>query len=661
MFEAFFKGEAILLAPILIVFSGALGAEILALTARVSVNRLLDDRMAIFERPLISILLGSVVIGMFLYGVSLFGWLGIKSAYTIVAIEFLALLRGQFIRDVRASIWSLSVGLRETGRFTAANILIALAFLGGFALLSLVFAARPSFDADTSSTYIWAAKQFAYHGSLFDNGHAIGAMAKSGFLQLDYGLLLASPMLGHALLILLTVVGVALLFTLLTRIAGAAFALLSLVVLLASQFAFEAFVVPAKFDGLSFAYGAAVLSLTLRAAQKGITLGETILIAAFIGSAASLSYNNLIAGVVFALACAALILRRENKAGLFLAGIAAGIFAAAPTYLQNLMLYANPIYPFAGKVFPAGIGSTIPATSYFAKYIDFLGRDMTISSLRELPTLLTGILTDNGLSSLQASRETWFGLYFAATTVASVLVLATVIWALVCRKENVDIFRLLAGAGWIIIVLSWAYTQHILRYLCFAMPLAMAAMAYITDDIQRLVRRWCRPASVAVPVVTIALSALCFHDWFAVEFAKYKEVGVWLLGGQSSEEYFEKNYRYGGIYAFGEVISQLNHELPPGSKILSFINGNSYFSAGFDVYLGNGSNALPAPDGVAKPLTEFASWEEWRAHLTTQGFEYVVIEPKYLYLTPQEEPAVLGFMAAEKPWQVIGTTNVYKL
>ncbi|MBO6538850.1 MAG: hypothetical protein JJ969_05550 [Rhizobiaceae bacterium] len=657
MFEAFFKGEGFLFAPVLVVFCGALGAQVSRWLVRLEPGARTSGPLEPLERVLLDILFGSVLIGLLLYLASLIGLLR-TGAYAVLLLQAIALVRGAFVRNLGLCLRSTILAMQDTGFIGAAALVFAIALMGGVSALWLLFTVQPSFDADTSTTYIWAAKQFALHGTLYDNGHAIGAMAKSGFLHLAYGLLLASPLLAHAWLVALTAAGMTLLILVLTRIGGVVAAVFLLTVVFVSGFALEAYVMPAKFDGITLAYGVAALAALARAARNGVLMEDAVLLGAFAGAATSLSYNNIIVGGLFFIAAIGLVVQQKGKFTLVLAGIAAGALAATPTYLQNLLLHSNPVYPFAGSVFPSGIGSTIPEATYFAEYIGLLREQYAISSIAELPGLLSGILTEDGLTALQAGKETWFGWTFLATLPAAMWVLGSALYPAVSRRERVDIVRLLVGAGWLLAVLSWAYTQHILRYLSFALPLGLAALAFLTCDLVGLANIRFR---LAISVLLAAGSLFALSSWFERDFPKYQAVRAWLTQGPTSADYFEQSYIYGGVYAFGEVVSALNRELPPGSKILSFVNGNSYFAEGFDVYIGNGSNALPSLDGVAKPLTDFAGWQEWKAHLIAQGFDYVVVEPTYLYLSVQEEPTVRGFFAAEEPWQMIGTAEIYKL
>ncbi len=657
MFETFFKGEALLIAPILIVLSGAAGHAILQFAGLRE-----EDSFDVFMRPAYSILFGSVVIGVFLYISSLFGLLGFNVVVSIIFLQISCLFihRG-FVRFTGITAKAAISHLRGRCWRDRFFILSAVALLLLFFIFGLLTSTRPSLDADTASTYITAANLFIKHGQLIDVGHAVGNMAKGGFLHLAYGMLVSSTLVAHGWLFSLTAIGALVLLILLFYVSSSTIAFLLLAGFLTSNFAYDWLTEPAKFDGLTLGYSAAVLATMLSIQKHGLDPARALMFGGFSGALANLSYSNLFPAAIMGIGLIALIYsqgRSVNCLHLFTVFIA-GLVTISPTYMQNIILFQNPIYPFGANMFGSGLGKTIPADSYFYQYILELQADFAIHSIEQLPSLVVPLFEMKYSPQIQARGDVWLGGMLVAAFLCGLAYGVHQIVVVSSRKSQYrgDIVRLVASVGWVLAVIFWAYSQHILRYLVAALPLGVLSLGYYGKLLSMEVvgrRRW------VVYLLTL-LAILYGGGWMYDRYARAAIMVSWLRSDQSSSEYFSENFVYGGIFHFGKVIDTLNKTLKPGAKILSFIVGNSYFDPKFEVFIGNGSNALPSPNGIARPLTQFRDWEEWSKHLVAQGFDYVLIHPKYLYLTPAEEPPVLGFIQNQQAWWTIDGTLIYKL
>lgn len=657
------KLAPVLLALLLALMCGALGHAVL----RGTVGAMERDYLIAY--PWLSILTGAAISGIAVYGLSLLGELGSSGVRVLVVVHFvIALLNWRFFVYLKNSLRAYFVASFRNSLPSAAISLMAILSFAYFTSAGLSATLVPNLEADTASTYLNAAKLFLQYERLIDVGHFVGNMGKNGFLGLTYAMGLSSANLAHAWVFILTAVGIWLLFLLIDFTAGLTIASLLLVILVSSNFAYDNFIVPAKFDGLSFALVCAIL-LFLYFWHDGSKRMEFLFLPAFMsGFLAGISYNNIFACALFLAWIFYLAYTSEReKPGIIVALcmlIAAG---AAPTYLQNWLLFGNPVYPFAGNFFGSGLGVTIPSDSFAHGYIQDLRQEFSVSSLWAVTGLFLAFFKVGYHSEIQARIDPWLGAVLAVALVAGPFrgLLRTLEY--IKGPSEARSFNGIVIAGFLVLCLVWAFNQHILRYLSAAMPLGFVVTSRLLADIgieRPNIGRVFKVLLVATTSVVLLLwtpqvawrilnhagVSVWTNDERAGNFvSQFRRTGEWLRGNGDTDEYVSKNFIYGSGFRFGEAIVTFSSLLKPGDKVLSFINGNFYFPREVRVFSGNGSNTLPSPMAMGKPLSRYSSVDEWVADLRDRGFCCVILDPTYLYLSEAEKPIVMSFVAGRKP------------
>jgi hypothetical protein len=650
------------IAPLLVLLSGTTGH---ALLRRTVIGAEGNYQIAF---PLLCILYGATAAGLAVYCLSLAGLL---SAYGISALLIaqlvLAVFNLRFLSSLRASV-RVYVGQVASGTMAGkVALLMAMIVFLHFVAAGLASAIVPNLEGDTATTYLNATKLYLQYQSIIDVGHFVGSMGRTGFLELAYAMGLSSANLAHAWVFMLAAAGFLMAFLLVGFVAGSSVAALLLVILVTSNYAYDWVIVPAKFDGLSFALSAAIAGMLYF--SHGATKSNSLLPAAavMIGFQAGLSYNNVFVCGLFLLWALGLWHRNggEMVAGMFRLGTLAAV-GAAPTYAHNLYLFGNPVYPFAASLFGSGLGTTIPIDGFAYGYIDQIRTEFSARSTAEALTLLRGLFTRGYHAEIQAQYDPWFGALMITGLAGGAWISVQAL--LPAQRAPFRTAKTVAWALWPaailwIAFLAWAVTQHILRYLSAAMPLAfLGAACLFIGHVQPRARVFSRARETVVLVVMIILT---FH-WALPKGRqhfgyKFREARAWLNDSRDVNGYIETKFIYGSGFLFGHAIVSLGSMLKPGDKVLSFINGNYYFPDDIKVFSGNGSNTLPSPIGMAKPLSRYTDSAEWAAHLKKQGFCCVIINPDYLYLSDAEHPVIMGFLAGRTPGATVAGTNLYYL
>lgn len=624
--------------------------------------------------PWLCILFGATAIGLAVYCLSLVGLLSPSGIGALVIAQFiLAMFNMQYFGRLKSSFFGLrdQVALQSLAGKLAV-IISMFAFLS-FLAAGLASAIVPNLEADTASTYLNAAKLFLQYQQIIDVGHFVGNMGKTGFLELTYGMGLLSANLAHAWVFLLAAIGFLLLFLLAGFIAGFPVAALLLVILVSSNYAYDSVIVPAKFDGLSFALSTAIVGMLYFSHERQHSTGNSTkllpIVAVMSGFQAGLSYNNILACCLFLLW--ALWLWRRNGGvmvdGILLLG-AFAVLGAAPTYVHNLYLFGNPFYPFAAGLFGSGLGITIPVDGFAYGYIEQIKREFSAGSHWEALTVLRGLFAPGYHAEIQSQYDPWFGALMITGLAGGAWIAVHALLPSLRRRASLRPSKTVGYALWTAVILwamylAWGVNQHILRYLSAAMPLALIATAGLfIDNTKPGVRATSRARNAVVLVVMFALT----FQWALPHSRQYfgyklRETREWLSDDRDVNSYIESKFIYGSGFEFGRAIAGLQSMLNPGDKVLSFINGNYYFADDVRVFSGNGSNTLPSPMAMVKPLSRYSGAEEWVTHLKSQGFCCVVINPDYLYLSDAERPVVMDFVGARIPNASLAGTNFYYL
>lgn len=647
----------------LLILTGVLGYELMRL---MGLMRHPQKKELVIVLPLLSVFFGATIVGILMYLASLVGALSRPAIWTLVLMQLgIAVVRRDFISVVKEALQGLGNTLAVKSRWTQIISFLALLVFVAFVISGLLCAILPTLEADSATAYLNAANLFLNYQKLIDVGHFVGNMGKTGFLQLTYGMGIFSSQLGHAWLFILSASGILLLFLIVGQLAGYSIASVILVVLTTSNYAIDSIIMPAKFDGLSFALSAAALTLLVLIAKGERQWWVFVAVGTITGFLAGVSYNNIAVAGIIMLALLGLVSMGKEAHRVRYTAIAfvAAVIASAPTYIQNIALFGNPIYPFAGNLFGSGLGPTIPQDGFAYGYISEISKDHAASSLVDvfrLPLFLFGQYSDE----IQASHDPWLGaLLFMALGGGAWLGLRLVVSSRARKDLAVPIRLFILGVGgvWLIYVF-WAVTQHMLRYFSAGLPFAVISCGMVAIVAWHSIRQsgcsWFRHVCAVAALVVIGLMT---KYWSPQILSKVRPVKEWVINGQTESDYVAANFVYGGVFPFGRAIAELKPRLQDGDKVLSFITGNYYFGNNVRTFSGNGSNTLPSPDGMAKPLSRFSDWSEWETHLRSQQFSYLVINPNYLYLSAREKPIVLGYLSHRQPDLTIGDTLVFRI
>ena len=658
------KSLVLFFAPCLIVLAGILGYELLRLFG---LMRQPNEKELVIVLPLLSVLFGATVIGIAMYIVALVGWLSSSLIWSVLILQLcLAIARRDFFCMVREAYWTFINTLSVKSRWTKIISFLAMIIFFVFLILGLLTTVAPTLEADSASAYLNAANLFLRYQTFIDVGHFVGNMGKNGFLQLVYAMGIFSSQLGHAWLFLLASTGMLLIFLTIGNLVGYFIASILLVVLTTSNYAIDSIILPSKFDGLSFALSAAVLTVLMFACKGERHSWAFIFCGTLIGSLSGVSYNNIVVAVVLMLGLFSLTVdcRAAHRIRYISVATVAATIGAAPTYLQNFVLFGNPVYPFAGKLFGSGLGVTIPNDSYAFAYISELGREFSVSSITELIQLPLYLFARNDIPEIQARHDPWLAILLLASLGGSALLGMRLAVSGIARKGFVVPihFFMLSSTGLWITYIFWGFNQHILRYFSAGFPFAVISCSIVGimawNSSLSVVSGWRRHVSAVAAIMFIGHM---YYTWFPQIIQSARPAKVWLMNNQTEIEYVAEKFLYGGVTPYGRVIAELNSRLESGTKILSFIPGHYYFGSNIKTFSGNGSNTLPSPYGMAKPLSRFSDWQEWEAHLRSQKFSFLVIDPNTLYLTEQEKPIILDYLSHRHPYLSIDSILVFRI
>jgi hypothetical protein len=666
MATVFVKLAPAIIAPFLILLAGVNGHAYL----RRTINNANSNYTIVY--PLLCILAGATAIGLVIYVLSLFHLLRPSVIGVLLLAQLsLAIFNLDFFSSLKSSAITF---LRQTALLpTTGKLLVGMSiFLFSlFVTTGLAAAIVPNLESDTSTTYLNAAKLFLQHHTFIDIGNLIGSTGKTGFLHLIYGMALSSANLAHAWVFLLAAVGFLLIFLLAGLIAGYSFASLLFVILITSRYAHDSIIIPAKFDGISFALAAAVICMMYMFHNSLKQQGEGLLVTSLMcGFLAGLSYNNIFfCGLFMFWAAWLLYMQGRVRIGLSIRLCAAIITGAAPTYLHNIIVFGNPVYPFASSIFGVGLGTTIPTDSFTYIYLaQQLSDEFAAKSLTEATTLLQSLFSPGYDARIQSRFDPWLGAVMftalAGSTLFFVILLPSIKRLSLQDSETVRFLIPVIAILWIS-YFAWAFTQHILRYASTIIPLAFVTTAWLFKLVGKSAKESAKHKRLLKGLI-FAVIALILLKW-VFSHAKndfrpiIKEARLWAIDSRSVDDYISSQYIYGSGLRFGQAIVGFKSLLKPGDKVLSFINGNAYFAEDVKVFYGVGSTTLPSPVAMTKALSQYSTYEEWLTDLKSKGFCCIILNSNYLYLSEAERPILAGFINGKKPAASIEGTSFYYL
>ncbi len=605
-----------------------------------------------------SFLFGVAVIAWAMLVLACFGALNPVTLGTIVALQVLAvvLTRGRYFSVLYASSKQLLGAIyRQCDDSAGRLLLLTLHILLALILMSaVVIALVPTTETDSITSYLNAANLLWNHGGLIDVGHAVGNMAKQGFMPMIYGFALFSSTLTQVWLVAITIAGIVLMFAYFARNIGIISATIATLVLATMHQQLEFVFGTAKVDGMSLTFSIlALVSWHDYVCRRGRV--RLVLNAVAVGFLTGLSYMNLMAGAVFFVLVALAVAHsrgayREKISALVLWGSIA-LLVAVPGYAYNWVTFGNPLYPYMTEIFGQGIGGPLlDSRGYFYGYIMGLYELGTpsIKAALSLPLVLW-----ETPQALQSQAEKPFVICGALSCVGMV-------WLWLRPRANHPRWMTVGFIfAYAVLYGAWAAKQPLLRYFTVGYPLLFWFGAQMMEPIFDALKR-CRLVSVGLVAIYMgllqcsAVPAFCARNNYRpvapVVFMCARNSMSVLIHTLSFEQFLGHRFWYtptdGGkdSLAFGKAIGGLRGFLKPGDKVLSFIAGHYYLGDHVIVFSGNGSNTMPSKLGMPKPLYLYPDAASLMADLRANHFNYILIHPRFLYLTNDERPAIDGLL-----------------
>lgn len=663
-------------ALLMVLMCGVVGYEVLRIFGMPGKNQRSENLSLVI--PWISILFGSVIVALFLYASALFELMSRPVILTFFGVQVLlsCYCRGfwfTFSESIQVFVTDMKASSRWTTLLWSSALMIYLVFV----FFGLCRAIVPTLEADSATFYLNAANLYLQYQSIINVGNVISSMGRTGFLHLVYGMGLFSSNLAQAFLFALSSVGFLLLSLFIGRVAGYAVAAFGFVVLMTSSYALHPIILEAKFDGYTFALTSVVLILLFFMVQGEKKIWVVIALGTVAGFLGGITYNNLFvagfAGIICLWLCA---LHKPVRNHLIIVVLLAGIIGSAPTYIHNIVLFGNPVYPFAGKLFGSGHGTTIPEDSYNYYYMGTMKNDNVAKNVKEVLELpLRLFIRDSDdlsygqrewVPGMSTQRDPWLGsLILLAMAGGSVIGGGWLYRRKLQQLIGMDTPLLYVGiicVGFWTAYVFWALNQHLFRYFSAGLPLAIVAYGYASKLSWHLIKpsftRLLRPVFASLMMLAIVFMV---WDWLDTVRMRLHPVSYWVFNGQTEEEYVAEHFSYCPDCYFGRAMIQLRPKLEPGDKVLSFATGLYYFGSEIKAFSGNGSATVPSPHALKKPLSRFYDWREWEQHIIEQDFRYLVINPTLLYLSDAEKPIIRDFLTNRTPEFTVGTTRIYRL
>lgn len=612
----------------------------------------------------------------FLTGFCLLGWVMLILAcgqlltapviYGLLGTQILILAAGwkSFSEDMRASLklsWSDIAAAWQNSKDKPAIVLMlaSSAFVVGLGLLKSL---PPTLEADSISAYLNAANLFRHFGGLIDVGHVVGNMAKQGFMPMVYALTLGNSLLVQIWLFLIFLAGAFLFFLAFVRSCGPAATSLVLLIFLSMGHHIVLTFGVAKVDGMGLTFAIAALIAWLRYDEKGERL-SLVLCALFTGFVASLSYMNLMAGPVFGFLCASSIFKHHltAKQRLQAFGLWAGVASliVAPGYFYNWVHFGNPLYPFLSKIFGHGLGDpSLDARGYFyGNMNNALIDEWRAKGFWDGASLPLTLL--HNPVRIQGFKESVFAVFWIFSTFGA-------IWFLV--RPTPTLPRRMAAnlcIAYVFLYAPWAWGQYVFRYFALGWPLIFWFGLQALQRIFTTMKDERKVLALSLILTILAVSYSYVPKYVTKGRAMDAVHQLQIKGGW--EPFLSENFFYRAtdqndtLLPIGKGLADIRPRLKPGDKVLSFVPGHFYLGEEIIVFSGNGGNTMPSPLALTKPLYLYNTAEDLRTTLKSNGFNYLLIHPHFLYLKGQENVIMQEWMRLYTPaWESAGILT-YKL
>ena len=524
-----------------------------------------------------------------------------------------------------------------------------------FLVNALLRASLPTFASDSASTYLNAANIYLNYGEIIPVGNVIGDMARTGFLLAVYLMAIHSSMLFHVVVILFAFISVVFLLLFLSRLSNPIVALIISMAYLTSNYQVTEIIHEAKFDGLTFYCSLVAIAMVWQFAKRRIDDWSIVVVGLLLGYLSGVSYNNLFVALAVFLAAAFFLPKgREVKRSYVLLSVSA-LVACAPTYVENIFLFGNPFYPFFSSLFHTGMGFDIPADTFTYQYLEQIGHEYSANSVAKFFWLPLTLLDAEAAMSLLKNRAD-YGMF---------LIWVLGLWGIISTfiqvfKRNVEHYFVVIALLCVSSYAFWVLNQHILRYYAAGMPFLFILATMALDQLRTSngVKRI--NAYKYTSQLTLCFLISFFVLWgLALNREGIRHFRDAVTRYETTLDYIKANLTYN--HAFGDVIDEMQDELKPGDKIMSFITGSYYLGDKVTAFSGNGALSIPSKYGFPKALSLYGSVDEYKADLKKQGFDWVIINPSYIYVTPEEEDIISGFLSSETPYLNVSSNLVFKL
>lgn len=550
-------------------------------------------------------------------------------------------IREYFIHDMRVLRQTYHDSWRQSSariELLAVNAAIVLIFSLGF-LVALI----PTLEADGASSYLVSARLFWQHGGIIDVGYVIGNMAKGGFMPLIYGFALWSGILSQLWVFLILAVGVAFFHYYLTRHFSLFAASLTILVLISMGYHVDYSFGTAKLDNFSLAFAIVALIAWHHYAVSGSS-GCLLINALAVGFLGSISYVCLAAGPVYFALMALSVCRQDvdfrSKMQRMLLWSAVACAVVMPGYAYNWIQFGNPAYPHLFSVFGHGVGEPhLDARGAFYNYMHQLYDHWSVSSVKEALMLPVDMWSDT--EKFQTRGEKLFLLF-------ALISLPGFFWLLARPGPRAPRHITLGiGAGFAFLYAIWTQ-QYILRYFSHALPLIFFLGACTIDRLAHYFER-----KRLLRILLLALACIAIFNVRALGNRARESLGM-LAHLYSADRYLNERFSYsatdgGTPIALGRILTSLRGWLPPGAKVLYFLPGGFYLGDKIVVFNATHASVMPSKYSVPKPFYLYDTVPQLMRDLRDNGFDYIIIHPRYLYPSPQEKPLIDALLKTARP------------
>jgi len=660
----------IILFALFVTFCSAnLGFLVLRLFKFTKIN---DEETRIFI-SFYSICLGFILIIFFIYIFAIFGGINKFSIWGLLIFQItLFIFSKDFFLYIKELFFILVSKLKVL--FKKSNnwfVIFTLILLIYFFIAGLLISSTPSLEVDSSTTYLNAAKLFLKYNTIINVGQIIGNDTKNGYLLMTYGIALNSGILAQLLLLILSFLGILFFYIFLIKRTNIFISSIIILIFITMRHQIDIVIKTAKVDGLCFTFSVFVLitfiSILLNKDNEANKNKYIYLNSISTGFLIGIRYFNICFIILIFLFLliffnTSSIKRKFTNLAIWLL---LTMVAASPGYLFNIYNFKNPLYPFFGRIFGSGLGTTIANESWVAQNI-VIGFEANAITEGINKILLPFVLLKEPVK-LNSSPEKIFSIFWI---IALLIIPITILLALFLKraifKTNTFKFFLIAFIGYIFLYIMWSNSHgFVLRYFVVGFPYLFLLAAMTLKILIKLIGdNILNKLKIIFPIFL-----LCFCIIFYVNFHPinnlFRKNASKIFHNLTVDEIISSEFTYKedneNITNFGKGIIELKSMVKKGDKVLSFIPAVYYMGDNAIVFIGYGS-VIPGKLSMKEPLYKYNSSAEFINSLKESGFTYIILNPNYLNsFNENEKKVILEFIEKSRPIKTVENIFIYKI